>query len=66
MFPATGLQSALIEIRQNEIARAAETARVDSAARTPNTFSSFVVGSQARGWIGRQLRGGRRAQRSAA
>jgi hypothetical protein len=66
MFPATHLQSALIEIRQNEIARAAETAREDSKPGTSNPYSVFAVGSQARGWIGRQLRGGRSAQRSPA
>jgi hypothetical protein len=66
MFPATYLHSALIDIRQTEIARAAGTARDDSAPGTCNTYSVFVVGSQMRGWIGRQLRGGRSAQRSPA
>jgi hypothetical protein len=66
MFPATHLHSALTAIRQNEITRAAETARDESAPGTSNPYSVFVVGSQMRGWIGRQLRGERSAQRSAA
>jgi hypothetical protein len=66
MFPATHLHSALIGIRQTEISRAAETARDNSAPGTCNPYSVFVVGSQMRGWIGRQLRGGRSAQRSPA
>jgi hypothetical protein len=68
MFPATQLQSALIEIRQNDLARAAETARDhdDDAPATCNPYSVFVVGSQMRGWLGRQLRGGRSAQCGAA
>jgi hypothetical protein len=61
MFPATHLHSALIQIRQNDMARAVETGRFDSVARTAHRFSGFVVGSQARGWIGRQLRSGRGA-----
>jgi hypothetical protein len=66
MFPATHLHSALIEIRQNEIARAVETARDDSAPGTSNPYSVFAVGSHVRGWIGRQLRGARSTQRSPA
>jgi hypothetical protein len=66
MFPATHLHSALIEIHQNEIARAVKTARDDSAPGTCNPYSVFAVGSQGREWIGRQLRGARSAQRSAA
>ena len=66
MFPATHLHSALTEIRQNEIARAVETAGDDSAPASCNPYSVFVVGSRLRGWLGRQLRSGRSAQRSAA